>query len=127
MEANVGYTKRDRWGFRVCTSLYDADARAAGLAHNSIDEGTWMSVTTGQLGTSSTGIIGTRDPLRPGSLHGPQARSRDANGDQRSEIALDGDEDRATVKVGGPRRRQGRRLGQVAPMALILSDADGDR
>ena len=59
------------------------------------------------LGTTSTGIIGLQTPgTHPAEApaHGPQARSRVAAGDERSELALDGDEDRATVTSHAPRQ-----------------------
>jgi len=61
-------------------------------------------------------------------LHGPQARSRVAAGDERSELALDGDEGRATEdRAGGPHVAGGRRApGPVAPVVSGPSCPGGD-
>jgi hypothetical protein len=62
-----------------------------------------------------------RDPPRIGPSHGPQARSRIAAGDERSELALDGAEDRATSNVvGGSRVAGGGR--DPAPVAPVATD-----
>ena len=69
-----------------------------------------------------------RDPPRTGSSHGPQARSRVAAGDERSELALDGAEDRATSTVAGGARVAGGGRGPapVAPVVSVGSDTGGD-
>jgi hypothetical protein len=72
------------------------------------------------LGTSSTGSPDSRRPPRTGSLHGHQPRSRVAAGDERSELAPDGGEDRVTddradgLHVAGGSRDPG-------PMAQVVS------
>jgi hypothetical protein len=79
------------------------------------------------LGTSSTGVTGVPGTTHPKPLHGP-ARSRVAAGDERSELALDGDEDRATrvprvVPVCSVRRV---RVVPVVPVVSVPSKAGGD-
>lgn len=69
-----------------------------------------------------------RDPPAEALPHGPQARSRVAAGDERSELALDGDEDRATRRLAGGSHvaGDGRYPGPVAPVISVPSDAGGD-
>jgi hypothetical protein len=89
----------------------------------------WRLSPPASLGTSFTGSPGSWDPPRTGASHGPQARSRVAAGDERSELALDGDEDRATSDLAGGSHVAGgsRDPGPAPPVVSAPSDAGGDK
>ena len=85
-------------------------------------------VTTGQFGYQFhriTGVLGPTPHRRPSRTAG---EVKGAAGDERSELALDGDEDRATSNCGGGSQVAGGRRdpGPAAPVVSVPSDAGGD-
>jgi hypothetical protein len=82
------------------------------------------SVTTGQLGYQPH-----RDPTPHRRFPRTAGEVKDAAGDERSELALDGDEDRATSTVAGGAHVAGGGRGPapVVPVVSVPSETGGDK